>query len=95
MVQRVGAEDETATVAGGASRACTITTLHRHGWALRLQEVGAEGHIVPLASSRWKVEGLDQGLLKVEGAVGSYLPGSGAGTCVCPAWLASFGTLSS
>lgn len=63
--------------------------------ALRLQEAGAEGHSVPLASSRWKVEGLDQGLLRVEGAVGSYLPGSGAGTCVCPAWLASFGTLSS
>lgn len=57
--------------------------------------MGAEGHIVPLASSRWKVEGLDPGLLRVEGAVGSYLPGSGAGTCVCPAWLASFGTLSS
>lgn len=34
----------------------------------------------------WAAEG--------KGAAGSYLPGSGAGTCVCPALLASFGTLS-
>ena len=35
------------------------------------------------------------GLLRCEGAVGGYVPGSGAGTCACPAWLAGFGTPSS
>lgn len=55
---------------------------------------GLTGHTVRMASPGGGWEDSDPaGLPRWEGAPGScYLPGNGAGTCVCPARLASFGT---
>lgn len=72
------------------------TMMPSKGKAAEAPEAGAKEHAVPLALSGWKAGGFAPGGLRgFKGASGSYVPDSGADTCVCPAWLSSLGTLSS